>query len=239
MFESFTFKIPSYTIYTIGDSTMANKSKDVYPETGWCMVLQDYFKEGVKVSNHAVNGRSTKSFINEKRWQAVLDSLKAGDYVFIQFGHNDEKENDTTRYAAPFGAYKKNLERFIIEARAKGATPVLFTPIVRRKFDEQGRLTDTHGQYPAAVREVAREQNVAFVDLLDLSEKWVSRLGDEPSKEYWLWTAPDKKYPQGRKDDTHLSVKGANKICSLALRDCIRQKLPFSGEILKKKLADR
>lgn len=238
LLTAFAPKTRHYTIYTIGDSTMANKSKDVYPETGWCMVLKDYVKEGVQVRNHAVNGRSTKSFIREKRWQAVLDSLKPGDYVFIQFGHNDEKENDTTRYAAPFGAYKENLQKFISETKAKGATPVLFTPIVRRKFDEKGKLTDTHGQYPAAVRELARETGVNFVDLLAITEKWLGTIGDEPSKEYWLWTAPDSKYPQGRKDDTHLSVKGANKICSLALRDCIRQKMPFSGEILRKKLVD-
>jgi len=222
---------PHFTIYTIGDSTMADKAPDVYPETGWCMVLKNYFDKSVTVRNHAVNGRSTKSFINEKRWKAVLDSLRPGDFVFIQFGHNDEKSNDTTRYTTPFGTYKANLERFINETRAKGATPVLFTPIVRRKFGENGTLEDTHGDYPAAVRDVAKNMNVLFVDLQKLTEKWVNSLGDVASREYYLWTPPNDKFKEGRKDDTHLSEKGANQVARLALRDCIRQNFPFSGRI--------
>jgi lysophospholipase L1-like esterase len=222
-----------FTIYTIGDSTMADKKADVYPETGWCQVLKNYFDGKVVIRNHAVNGRSTKSFINEKRWQTVLDSLKPGDYVFIQFGHNDEKENDSTRYTTPFGTYKTNLERFVSDTRSKGATPVLFTPIVRRKFGSDGLLSNTHGDYPAAVREVAQNMNVLFIDLQKITEQWVNSLGSEPSKEYFLWTSPNEKYPEGRKDDTHLSEKGANEIACLALQECIKQNLPFSDRILK------
>jgi lysophospholipase L1-like esterase len=221
-----------FTIYTIGDSTMADKNPHVYPETGWCQVLKNYFDDRVTISNHAVNGRSSKSFIDENRWQVVLDSLKRGDYVFIQFGHNDEKEYDSTRYTTPFGTYKGNLEKFVNETRAKGATPVLFTPIVRRKFDNNGLLADTHGDYPEAVREVARSMNVALVDLQKLTEKWVNSLGDEASKAYYLWTIPDDKFPEGRKDDTHLSDKGANQVARLALQECINEKLPFSGRII-------
>lgn len=221
----------NFTIFTIGDSTMANKKPEVYPETGWCQVLASYFVKGVKVNNHAVNGRSTKSFIGEKRWKAVLDSIKTGDYVFIQFGHNDEKANDTTRYTTPFGTYSENLERFVLEARSGGATPVLFTPIVRRKFGENGKLTDTHGDYPEATRRVSKELNVPLIDLQKLTEEWVNSLGDEPSKEYFLWTYPDTKFPEGRKDDTHLSEKGARKVAQLALKECIRQNLPFANLI--------
>ena len=133
-----------FSIYTIGDSTMANKKPEVYPETGWCQGLQNYFDESVTVRNHAVNGRSTKSFIDEGRWQAVLDSLQPGDFVFIQFGHNDQKIQDSTRYTTPFGTYSENLERFVTETRAKGASPILFTSIVRSKFGDDGKLTDTH-----------------------------------------------------------------------------------------------
>ena len=113
------------TIYTIGDSTMADKKPDVYPETGWCQVLGSYFDETVRVKNHARNGRSSKSFIDEGRWQAVLDSLEPGDFVFIQFGHNDEKQYDSTRYTTPFGTYPGNLEKFANRTREKGATPIL------------------------------------------------------------------------------------------------------------------
>jgi lysophospholipase L1-like esterase len=224
---------PKFTIYTIGDSTMADKKPDVYPETGWCQVLNNYLDKGITVRNHAVNGRSTKSFISEKKWQAVLDSLKKGDFVFIQFGHNDEKENDSTRYTTPFGKYKTNLERFVSETRSKGATPVLFTPIVRRKFGSDGLLINTHGDYPAAAREVAQKMNVLFIDLQKITEEWINSLGIEPSKEYFLWTSPNEKYPEGRKDDTHLSEKGANEIARLALQECIKQNLPFSDRILK------
>ncbi len=111
-------------VYTIGDSTMANKKAKVYPETGWGQVLNQFFDDQVIVHNHAVNGRSTKSFIDQGRWKTVLDSLKKGDYVFIQFGHNDEKANDTTRYTDPFGSYTKNLTKIIKEIREKVSIPI-------------------------------------------------------------------------------------------------------------------
>lgn len=219
------------TIFTIGDSTMANKKADVYPETGWCQVLGDYLDESVTVKNHAVNGRSSKSFINEGRWDTVLDSLKEGDFVFIQFGHNDEKEYDSTRYTTPFGTYTANLEKFVNETREKGATPILFTSIVRRKFGEDGKLEVTHGDYPAATRDVETKLNVPLVDLQKLTKEWVNSLGDEGSKEMYLWTKPNKHFPDGRKDDTHLSVEGANKVAILALKECHRQNLDFSNRI--------
>lgn len=219
------------TIYTIGDSTMANKNAEVYPETGWCQVLGDYFDESVTVKNHAVNGRSSKSFIDEGRWDAVLDSLQKNDVVFIQFGHNDEKEYDSTRYTTPFGTYAENLEKFVKETREQGATPVLFTSIVRRKFGENAKLKDTHGDYPDAAREVAKRMNVPLIDLEKLTEEWVNSLGDEPSKKMYLWTEANKLFPEGRKDDTHLSVEGANQVAILALKECWSQKLDFSTRI--------
>lgn len=221
----------NFTIYTIGDSTMADKNPDVYPETGWCQVLEDYFDEGVTVSNHAVNGRSSKSFIDEKRWDNVLDSLKPGDLVFIQFGHNDEKDYDSTRFTTPYGTYTENLKRFVNESRLKGAVPVLFTSIVRRKFDETGVLTKTHGDYPEATRRVAKDLNVPLIDLEKLTEDWINSLGDEASKQYFLWTDPDSRFPEGRRDDTHLSENGARKVAQLALKESINQRLPFSERI--------
>ena len=124
------------TVFTIGDSTMANKKAEVAPETGWCQVFQTFVESTVLIKNRAVNGRSTKSFINEGRWKSVFDSLQAGDYVFIQFGHNDEKIQDSTRYTEPFTGYRRNLELFVRETREKGATPILFTSIVRRQICE-------------------------------------------------------------------------------------------------------
>jgi lysophospholipase L1-like esterase len=211
---------PRITVFTIGDSTMANKKAEVAPETGWCQVLPGYFDSSVEIKNHAINGRSTKSFIAEGRWKNVMDSLKTGDYVFIQFGHNDAKISDSTRYAEPFNTYRKNLERFVNETREKGATPILFTSIVRRKFDN-GFLTDTHGDYPVVVRKVAAEMNVQLIDLQMLTAGAVTALGNEASKRIYLWTPPNDRFPEGRKDDTHLSVEGAKLVAKMAAQQLI------------------
>lgn len=145
-------------IFLIGDSTVADKPEIDNPERGWGQMFPWFFDRGVVVENHARNGRSTKSFINENRWQRVLEALRPGDYVFIQFGHNDSKKEDTTRYAAPYTSYKQNLLRFVRESRSKGAIPILITPVSRRKFDESGRFVDSHGDYPKVVREVAKKK---------------------------------------------------------------------------------
>ncbi len=222
-----------FSIFCIGDSTMANKKSEVYPETGWCMVLGQFFDSSVSVKNHAVNGRSSKSFIDEGRWNIVLDSLNAGDFVFIQFGHNDEKEYDSTRYTTPFGTYASNLKKFVLETREKGAIPVLFTPIARRKFGENGQLVDTHGDYPDATRKIASENNVPLIDLAKITEEWINGLGNEPSKEMFLWTEPNEQFPYGRKDDTHLSETGAKNVARMALEECKRLNLSFTGRLLK------
>jgi len=219
------------TVYTIGDSTMANKKAEVYPETGWGQVFQNYFDAKVRVSNHAVNGRSSKSFIDEGRWKIVLDSLKRGDYVFIQFGHNDEKVDKPAVYSDAQTSYRQNLEKYISETRAKGATPILLTPIVRRKFDAPGKLIDTHGKYPDAVREVAANLKVELIDLQQLTHTLISSLGDEPSKKMYLWTAPDQKFPEGRNDDTHLSVEGAKTFAGLVAKEVRKLKTPLAQHV--------
>lgn len=203
------------TIFTIGDSTMANKKADVAPETGWCQAFPAFVDQNVEIKNRAVNGRSTKSFIVEGRWKAVLDSLKAGDYVFIQFGHNDQKIQDSTRYTEPFTAYRENLERFVRETRDRAAIPILFTPIVRRKFKD-GFLVDTHGDYPLVVRQLAANLKVPLIDLQLLTAGAVTALGDKASRSIYLWTDATDKFPQGRKDDTHLNLEGATLEARLA-----------------------
>lgn len=220
------------TVFTIGDSTMANKKAEVAPETGWCQVFSAFFDSSVEIKNRAMNGRSSKSFITEGRWKAVTDSLKTGDYVFIQFGHNDQKIKDSTRYTEPFTTYRKNLERFVRETREKGATPILFTPIVRRKF-ENGFLTDTHGNYPVAVRQLAAEMNVPLVDLQMLTAGAVTALGDEATKNIYLWIPPTGKFPEGRKDDTHLSVEGARLVAKLAAQQLMMLDNSLAKQIKK------
>jgi len=224
----------SIRIFTIGDSTMADKKPEAFPETGWCQVLTEFLDNTVTVHNHAVNGRSSKSFIDEGRWQLVLDSLQPGDILFIQFGHNDQKEYDSTRYTSPWGTYSANLERFVNEARSKGAEPILITSIVRRKFGEGGKLVDTHGEYPSAMRQVAQKLNVPLIDLLKLTEDWINSLGDVDSKAMYLYIEPNENYPDGRKDDTHLSVEGAKNVARLAMEESKRQTLDFSDRIYMK-----
>lgn len=211
------------TLYTIGDSTMADKIKpDENPEKGWCQVLPSFFDlTKITIDNRAVNGRSTKSFIDEKRWESVYKSLQKGDYVFIQFGHNDEKVADSSRYTNPHTTYRHNLIRFVTETREKGAIPILFSSIARRKFNEQGVLVGTHGEYPLEARLVAQEYQVPFIDLEYFSEKLEQAYGPEKSKELHLHFIAGEHpyYPEGKADDTHLSMKGATEIAKIVVRE--------------------
>ena len=203
-------------VYLIGDSTCATKKLDKQnPERGWGHMFQPLFDETVVVENHATNGRSTKSFRDEGRWARVYDRLRPGDYVFIQFGHNDQKINDSTRYSSP-AQYAENLRRYVCEIREKGATPILLTPIVRRHFVD-GVLTDTHGDYPAAVRRVAAEEGATLIDMEPVTREWVAALGDEASKAFYMWVAPGvcPLHPDGRQDDTHLNVRGAHAVARM------------------------
>jgi pectinesterase len=204
----------------IGDSTMADKDPKAAPETGWGQVLQSFFKETVKVANHARNGRSSKSFINEGLWGKVLQDMQPGDYAIIQFGHNDKK-SDEARHTDPYTTYKDCLQRYVNETRAKGAFPILCTSIVRRKFDEKGRLTDTHGDYPAAMKQVAKELKVPLLDLQLRTHKLVTDLGPEKSKSIYLYT-------EKAQDDTHLNAEGATAVARMAAEEIKALKLPLA-----------
>ena len=224
----------SITVYTIGDSTMANKKNpETNPEHGWGQVLPQFFEDNVVIDNRAVNGRSTRSFITEKRWDSVLKTLKKDDYVFIQFGHNDQKENDPKRYTNPHTAYRYNLIQFVLETREKGATPILFSSIVRRNFNEDGTLVDTHGQYPLEVRLVAEEYNVPFIDLQYYSELLEESYGVEGSRKLHLHFKPGEVpyYPEGKDDDTHLSELGATEICKIVVKQLKEENIPLATYI--------
>lgn len=208
------------TIYGIGDSTMANKKDpERNPEHGWGQVLQPFFTNDIVFDNRAINGRSTRSFIAEKKWEAVYNSLKKGDYVFIEFGHNDQKIKDSVRYTNPHTAYRYNLIKFVKEARSKGAIPILFTSIVRRDFNKEGVLIDSHGEYPLEVRLVAQEFNVPFIDMQYYTELLEQSYGVEGSKKLHLHykAGENPYYPNGKEDDTHLSELGANEVAKIAI----------------------
>ena len=182
-------------------------------------MLPPYFKAGVRVENHAMNGRSSKSFRAEGRWQAVEKSLQPGDWVIIQFGHNDEKKTNATLFTTPFGSFKTNLTRYVLETRAQGAHPILATPVARRKFDANGQLVDTHGDYVQAVRAVAAEQGVPLIDLNRRSDELLRREGPELSKKNYIWVTAEEypALPRGRQDDTHFCAFGASRMCDLAV----------------------
>ena len=221
-------------IYLIGDSTMADKPVDGNPERGWGQMLPEFFTENVSIINHAVNGRSTKSFIDEGRWQAVFDTLEPGDYVMIQFGHNDQKDYDTTRYTAPNGAYKLNLVKFVQDSRAKKAIPILLTSIMRRRFDEKGQFYDTHGEYPEVVRHIADSMNVPLIDMHKLSRELIISKGEEGSKDIFLWVEPGKyaKFPEGKKDNTHFCENGARQMAKLTIHDLETQNLDLTNYVI-------
>jgi len=208
------------TIFMAGDSTMAIKQPDKRPETGWGEMLGKYFKDGtVTIDNRAMNGRSTKTFISEGRWQSIVDALQKGDYVLIQFGHNDESKEKGERYTPP-ADYRNNLIRFITDVKAKGGNPVLLTPVMRRKFDSTGNFVDTHGEYPDIVRTVAKEQKVPLIDMHRDSEVVIKSYGIEGSRKLFLQlkSGENPNYPNGIEDNTHFNPLGADEIAKLAVK---------------------
>lgn len=228
-------------IFLIGDSTCANKNPYDAPETGWGQVLPELFSTAVEIQNHAVNGRSTRSFRNQGLWKKVYDQLHKGDYVFIQFGHNDQKESDTTRYAAAQTDYRKNLIRYIEETQAKGATPVLFTPVMRRKFDEDGKFVDQHGEYPVVVREIAKQYNITLIDMHASSQKVIEQHGVEGSKKIFMNVAAGiyAKFPKGIEDNTHFTAYGARLMANLAADGLVITGNPLRNFLKKTEFNDK
>jgi len=206
------------TLYLIGDSTIAEKLATRRPETGWGEKLGMFFDSTVRIANHAKNGRSTKSFLAEGLWVPIMDSLRPGDYVFIQFGHNDQSVEKGERYAPP-PMFRANLARFVTDTRSKGANPVLITPVMRRRFNDKGEFVDMHGEYPDIVRGVAEDLNVPLVDLHRKSEQLIKVYGVEGSKTLYLWVAPGENdnYPKGIEDNTHFSPRGAEMMARLVV----------------------
>jgi lysophospholipase L1-like esterase len=221
-------------VWLIGDSTMSIKDVKAYPETGWGMPFAWFFDSTVVVDNRARNGRSTKTFIAEKRWQDVFDSLQEGDYVLIQFGHNDEVETKAS-YATP-EAFTANLTRFVSETRGKKATPILLTPVARRKFDSTGHVVGTHDHYSSLVRSVAKQLNVPLIDLDKKSQELLQQFGMENSKLLFLQLQPGEhpNYPNGKDDNTHFSELGARKIAQIVLAEIRGLHLELAERIVKR-----
>lgn len=224
------------TIYLSGDSTCAIKVPERRPETGWGEVLQKYFDLAkAVVDNRAQNGRSTRTFIEQGHWQRITDALKKGDWVFVQFGHNDSAKDRPDRYTPP-DDYRKNLIRFIDEVRAKKAEIVLLMPVVRRRFDKEGKFVDVHGEYPEIVRALAKEKKTALIDMHRRSQKILEDLGLEPSKKLFLRLKPGEhsNYPNGVDDNTHFNAYGADVIARAAVEGIYEAKIGLKKYLNKK-----
>ncbi|MGW0120452.1 rhamnogalacturonan acetylesterase [Streptomyces sp. NPDC003327] len=206
------------TLFVAGDSTAAQKYADAAPETGWGMALPFFLHRDLRVANHAVNGRSTKSFLDEGRLEPVLAAIRPGDVLLVQFGHNDAKSADPARYTAPWTAYRDNLRTFVEGARSRGALPVLATSVERRRFDASGTALRTHGDYPAAMRAVARASDVPLLDIEALSLALWQRLGPETTTTYFNWTATEQ-------DNTHFNPPGAIAVARLVARELLRTRV--------------
>ncbi len=206
------------TVYLAGDSTVTDQIKE--PWAGWGQMLPRFFKpDQVVIANHAESGESLKSFLAEKRLEKILGTIKKGDYLFIQFAHNDEKDKGAE--AGPFTSYKKNLKLFIAEARKRGAIPVLITPMHRRTFDSQGKVVNTHGDYPTAMRQVANEDRVPLLDLQAMSKEFYEALGPDKSKNALV-------------DNTHTNEYGAYEFAKFLASAIQKSDLSLAREVIEK-----
>lgn len=224
-------------VFWAGDSTVKENTIYSYPQTGIGQVMKLFLKKGMIVYDYAENGRSTKSFIDEGRMDMIEAGLEEGDFLFIQFGHNDEKEHDKTRYTTPFGTYSDNLKAMIEMARKHGAYPVLITSLYRRIFDADGKtlVPDNHGDYPAAMKKVGEEMKVPVIDLCSISKAHIEEVGPEVSKEWYLFVPAGKypHFPEGKCDTSHLQYAGAVEFAGIIAKELVKLGGVYEAIILK------
>lgn len=196
------------TNYICGDSTAASYKPEEAPITGWGQVLHE-FLPGVRVENRAMGGRSTKSFLSEGRLQRIETEIQPGDLLLIQFSHNDESDL-VWRHTDPWTSFYHNLEIYVDTALLHGTRPVLMTPICRRMWRD-GKLLESHGDYPDVIRTLAAQRNVPLIDMYKKSLEYVRELGDEASKKLYLHVEKGvyPAWPNGNTDDTHTQRAGA------------------------------
>jgi lysophospholipase L1-like esterase len=221
------------TVWLIGDSTMSKKDVKAYPEHGWGMPFVYFFDSTVTVDNRAQNGRSTRTFMEENRWVPVVADMQEGDYVFVQFGHNDEIK--TKRSYTTEAQFKANLVKYISDTRSKKAMPVLLTPVARRNFDSTGHIVGTHDVYAQIVRDVAKENNVPLIDLDKEGQVLMQQWGIDKSKLLFNHLAPDEhpNYPKGKEDNTHFNELGARMIAQIVLKDIKSLNLELAERVKK------
>jgi lysophospholipase L1-like esterase len=221
-------------VWVVGDSTASLYDSTLYPRMGWAQPLQEYYAPAcATVNDRALSGRSSKSFIDEGAWAPVRDALRAGDFVLIQFSHNDEKAEDPLRFTDPATTFPEYLSIYIDDTLAHGATPVLLTPIQRNNWTGTS-LRDTHGAYPDAIRQLAEARSVALVDATALTTEFFERIGTAAATELFLNLSAGQfpNYPTGNADNTHLREEGAHAVARLILADLARQGSPLGRLVL-------
>lgn len=219
------------TVFLAGNSTVVDQTAE--PWAAWGQMFPRFFKPGrVVIANHAESGESLRAFVAERRLAKILSTMERGDYLFIEFAHNDQKPGAS--YVEPFTTYKEELKRYIGEARSRGATPVLVTSMHRRRFDSTGTIVNTLGDYPDAARQTAAEEKVALIDLNAMSRSFYEALGPNDSKRafvhYPAGTYPDQ--AAELKDDTHFNNYGAYQLARMVVEGLKRTSLPLARELV-------
>ena len=226
-------------IFMMGDSTMKQNNYYSYPQTGWGQGLELFVVDDVRIINKAENGRSTKSFIDEGRFNWILDNLEKGDYVICSFGHNDEKINDPTRYTEPYGEYQRNLKFFADEVNKRGGHIVFATSITRHKFVD-GKCVNSHGDYPQAMLDFCKAYNYTCVDLNKLTIDMYNKLGEEETKKFHMIFDKNiySNYPDGKDDHSHLVMDGAVRIAYIFVKEISKTNDPINNCFIDLSLKD-
>ncbi|SCD19751.1 Rhamnogalacturan_acetylesterase_like [Proteiniphilum saccharofermentans] len=221
--------VPS--VFLAGNSTVVDQDNE--PWCGWGQMLPRFLKPAIAVANYAESGEAGNSFISAKRFAKILSQMKEGDYLMIEFGHNDQKQKGENR--GPYTSYKESLKYMIDETRRKGATPVLITPMHRRRFDDNNRVINTLGEYPDAMRQLAEEEDVMLIDLNNMSKVLYEAWGPEESKKAFVH------YPAGTfpgqtetlEDNTHFNAYGGYQLCKCVLKGLIENESPLKEYIVE------
>ncbi|MCH1625451.1 rhamnogalacturonan acetylesterase [Ferdinandcohnia quinoae] len=220
-----------YRIFIAGDSTVEDVPSEKGNTQGWGQQLPSFFSENVKIINEAKGGRSSKSFIDEGRLQNILSEIQKDDFLFIQFGHNDQKIEDPARGTDPYTTYQEYLTQYVVGVREKEAIPIFITSVNRRKFDEEGRFVNGLGDYPDAMRQLAFTLNVPLLDLCEKSKELYERLGVEQTKQLFAWYELEN--PDTSSDNTHFGRYGAREIAKLVIEGIKELQLPFAEFIVE------
>lgn len=218
------------TVFLCGNSTVVDQDNE--PWASWGQMLPRFFDKDVCVANYAESGESSNTFISARRLEKIASQMKAGDYIFVEFGHNDEKQRGDDK--GPYKHFQKALRQYITLARTKGATPVLITPTQRRKFDNAGHLIDTHGEFPNAIKALAREEGVALIDLQQMTTLLFEALGDEQSKKAFVHypARTFKGQTKAFEDNTHFNPYGAYQIAKCIVEGIRNADLPLANHIV-------